>query len=157
MSHISTFLLLFHELKNDPSSLPGGRGAADGLSEAAAALHELDHLLHRPPLPPPPRLPLPEPRVPVHAPRLSTCQDLSLLGVSRQVLDLVNVFASHLQEYFAHFWLILSVAWNKRKQARKLQDAQAEKLTSFQASKLTSALPRFGCDVGKQVEEITNM
>ena len=33
-------------------SLLGGRGPSDGLREVEAALHELHHLLHRPPMPP---------------------------------------------------------------------------------------------------------
>ena len=42
-------------------SLPGGRCAADRLDQAAAALHELDHLLRGHALPPPVRLSLPLP------------------------------------------------------------------------------------------------
>ena len=55
-------------------SLSGGRGAADGLTETAPALHQLHHLLHRPSLPSTAGLSLPVARLPVNAAGLSACQ-----------------------------------------------------------------------------------
>lgn len=64
-----------------PHRLPGGRGAADGRNEAAAALHELDDILHRLPVPAAAGLFIPVNRFQFDFALLSPRENLSILGV----------------------------------------------------------------------------
>ena len=58
-----------------------GRCSASGLNQAPASLHELNHLLHRLPVPPASRLSILIPGLQVHPEDLPACQGLPVLGV----------------------------------------------------------------------------